>query len=64
MAAVGTSGQVAVVCVSIWKDANAQSWARILVARPGEPAIEHWRGEQPSTEQLCERLHAALSTVG
>lgn len=63
MAAVGASGQVAVVCVSVWKDANAQSWARILVARAGEPAVEHWRGERPTVEQLCERLRSALSTV-
>lgn len=63
MADVGASGQVDVVCVSIWTDADAQPWARILVARAGEPAVEHWRGERPTVEQLCEQLRSALSTV-
>ena len=64
MAPVGVSTQVAVVCVSIWSDSDATSWARILVARVGEPAIEHWRGEQPTLDQLCVLLRSALSSIG
>lgn len=64
MAPVGASAQVAVVCVSIWSDSDARSWARILVARAGEPATEHWRGEQPTLDQLCERLRSVLAKVG